>query len=172
MKTRLALLLLLTPIISLPLRAAHAEGAASRLISVLSCEENASPTEVASLIDALGGHTVVRAAAATDADYTLPNPINVFGQPVTVISVHPGSNADGDFTEYRSLFTAPAMVVARYAGIEPYQGIYKRQTGNNDVLLRFEPGGSYIVCEQGVRSVSKWIRREVRNLNQSQSIRR
>ncbi len=140
--------------------ASHAEDPASKLISVLSCESNASPAKVSGLISALGGHSLMSESAFTDVEYTLPNPINVFGQPIAVISVHPGSNADGDFTEYRSLFSAPAAAVARYAGITPDQGAYKRQAGNNDVLLRFEPGGSYIVCAQGVRSIPKWIKRE------------
>ena len=140
----------------------RADDAASQLISVLSCETNASPADVSGLIHTLGGHTLMSEAALTDVEYTLPNPISVFGQPVTMISVHPGSNSDGDFTEYRSLFTAPAATVARYAGITPDKGAYKRQAGNNDLSMRFEPGGSYIVCAQGVRSVSKWIKREYR----------
>jgi hypothetical protein len=140
----------------------RADDAASQLISVLSCETNASPADVSGLIHTLGGHTLMSEAALTDVEYTLPNPISVFGQRITVISVHPGSNADGDFTEYRSLFTTSAATVARYAGITPDQGVYKREAGNNDVLLRFEPGGSYIVCAQGVRSVKKWIKREYR----------
>ncbi|MFA6230905.1 MAG: hypothetical protein WC617_12165 [Rhodanobacter sp.] len=142
----------------------HAEDTASRLISVLSCESNASPAKVSGLIRALGGHSLMSESAFTDVEYTLPNPISVFGQPITAISVHPGSNADGDFTEYRSLFSAPAATVARYAGITLDQGAYKRQAGNNDVALRFEPAGSYIVCAQGVRSIPKWIRREYRGI--------
>lgn len=169
MKTCFISLLLFTACVALLPCVSHAEGTANRLISVLSCEENTSPAEVSSLIHALGGHMVVRESAPTDADYTLPNPIDVFGQPIAAISIHPGSNADGDFTEYRSRFEAPAAVVARYAGIEPNQGTYKRKVGNNDILLRFEPGGSYIVCAQGVRSVIKWIKREARNMNDSQS---
>jgi hypothetical protein len=149
----------------------HAQDAASQLISVLSCEANASPADVSGLIHTLGGHSLMSEAPMTDVEYTLPTPIHVFGQPVTLISVHPGSNADGDFTEYRSLFTASAATVAHYAGITPDQSAYKRQAGNNDISLRFEPGGSYIVCAQGVRSISKWIKREYRKYRDSDPVR-
>lgn len=164
MKAGLTHLLFLTTITALLPCASHAEDAASRLISVLSCESNASPANVSGLVHALGGHTLMSESALTDVEYTLPNPISVFGQPITQISVHSGSNADGDFTEYRSLFSAPAAPVAHYAGIVSDQGTYKRKAGNNDIVLRFEPGGSYIVCAQGVRSIPKWIRREYRDI--------
>ncbi len=164
MNTRLVALTLVAAVL-MPF-AASASSPASRLTLVLSCKSNASPAKVAGLIRELDGHTLMSESALTDVEYTLPTPINVFGQPVTQISVHPGNNTDGDFTEYRSRFSAPAATVARYAGITPDQGTYKRQDGNNDVILRFEPGGSYIVCAQGVRSVPKWIKREYRAIRE------
>jgi len=169
MKAPLTLLLSFTTLTMLLPCTSQAESKQSQLSSVLSCETNASPAEVSGLIHALGGHSLMSESALSDVEYTLPNPIPVFGRPIAVISVHPGSNSDGDFTEYRSLFSAPTATVARYAGIAPDQGAYKRQAGNNDVLLRFEPGGSYIVCAQGVRSVTKWIKREYRSMNKAES---
>lgn len=164
MKAGITYLALLTTLTALLPRASYAEDAASTLMAVLSCESNASPAKVSSLIHTLGGHTLMSESALTDVEYTLPTPISVFGQPITQISVHPGNNVDGDFTEYRSLFTVPAAAVAHYAGIVSDQGAYKRQAGNNDVSLRFEPAGSYIVCAQGVRSIPKWIRHEYRDI--------
>ena len=146
---------------------AHAKDARSQLVAVLSCDASASPAQVASLIKSLGGHTLLQAVPNTDVEYTLPNPIEVFSQPVSRIAVHPGKNTDGDFTEYRSAFDGPGDKVAQYAGIAPTNGAYRREVGNNDLTLRFEPGGSYIVCANGVRSVTKSIKREWRKVTKT-----
>lgn len=147
--------------------AVQAKDPRSQLTSVLKCETSASPAQVASLIKSLGGHTLVQAVPNTDVEYTLPNPIEVFSQPVSRIAVHPGKNTDGDFTEYRAAFDGPGDKVARYAGIWPTNGAYHREVGNNDLTLRFEPGVSYIVCANGVRSVTKSIKREWRKVTKT-----
>jgi len=144
--------------------AAHADDARTQLTAILSCNTSASPAKVESLIKSLGGHTLLREAPQTDVEYTLPNAVEVFSQKITQIAVHPWNNTDGDFTEYRSLFTGRADTVARYASITSANGAYQRHVGNNDLTLRFEPGGTYIVCANGVRSIGKSIKREWRKV--------
>lgn len=111
--------------------------AKAKLEKVLTCEQGADPEEVATLIKTLGGLPVVQASPLSDAEYTVPNPVELFGRPVTKISIHRGMNADGDFNEYGALFSGESIdTVAKIAGITPdAAGTY-----NNQWLYAFAAG--------------------------------
>jgi hypothetical protein len=140
--------------------------AKAELEQILACEKRADPEEVAAHIKTLGGIAVVHTSPLVDAEYTIPNPVDVFGRPITKISIHRGVNSDGDYNEYDALFTGESIdTIAKIAGITPdAAGIYRKEIGGNDLLLRPEVGATYIACANDVRTIMKTIKRIIKNL--------
>lgn len=136
------------------------------LEKILTCENDAPPEEVVSLIKMLGGVAIMQANDLSDAEYTIPNPVDIFGRPVTKISIHHGKNADGGFYEYGSLFTGESIgTVAKFAGIIPdAAGNYRKEIGSHDLILRKEAGATYVTCANDVRTIVKTINRTARNV--------
>lgn len=141
-----------------------------KLEKILSCSTSAQPAEVASLIKLLGGVTIVQRAPLSDAEYTVPNPVEVFGRPVTKISIHQGGNIDGDFNEYGSLFTGESFdAVARIAEVnKDAMGLYRKEVGDNDLILRPESGSTYVTCANDVRTAMKTYQRMARGVRANQ----
>jgi len=140
--------------------------AKARLERILTCEQSAGPKEVVALIKTLGGLSIIQTSPLLDAEYTVPHPVELFGRPVTKISIHRGMNADGDFNEYGALFSGESIdTVARIAGISPdATGRYRKKMGRHDLILRPEAGFTYITCANNVRTIGKAIRRTARNM--------
>lgn len=142
---------------------AHAADALAqaKLQAVLSCELSVAPNDVVGLIKQLGGKAIVQQSPESDAEYTLPNPVDVYGRPVTHVSLHKGSNGDGDFDEYTSTFSGESLsTIARLADVKPDPaGSYRKAFGNNDLILRNEAGATLITCANGVRSVVKTLKK-------------
>ncbi|MCB3688349.1 hypothetical protein H5782_11625 [Klebsiella pneumoniae] len=143
--------------------------AKAKLEKVLTCEQGADPEEVATLIKTLGGLSIVQASPLSDAEYTVPNPVELFGRPVTKISIHRGMNADGDFNEYGALFSGESIdTVAKIAGITPdAAGTYRKEVGGHDLILRPEAGATYITCANDVRTIVKTIKRTAKNVGKA-----
>lgn len=137
--------------------------AKAQLAKILGCEVAAKPEEVTSLIKTLGGLPIVQKSSLSDAEYTVPNPVEVFGRPITKISIHRGVNTDGDFHEYGALFSGESIdTVAKIAGITPSaDGSYRKEIGGRDLILRPEAGATYITCANDVRTFIKTIKRTV-----------
>lgn len=135
--------------------------AKAKLEKILSCSINAEPPEVLSLIKTLGGLGIVKKLPLSDAEYTIPNPVEVFGRPVTKISIHHGENADGEYNEYGSIFKGETFdTVARIAEVnKDATGLYRKEIKGNDLILRPEAGATYISCANDVRTFMKTIRR-------------
>lgn len=135
--------------------------AKAQLSKILSCEVGAKPEEVAALIKTLGGLPIVKTAPLSDAEYTVPTPVEVFGRPITKISIHRGANADGDFHEYGALFSGESIdTVAKIAEITPHaDGSYRKEISGRDLILRPEAGATYITCANDVRTFIKTIKR-------------
>lgn len=142
--------------------------AKAKLEKILTCEKGGDPDEVVSHIKTLGGLPIVQASAHSDAEYTVPNPVELFGRPVTKISIHRSMNSDGDFTEYGALFTGESIdTVAKIAGITPEGGTYRKAVGGHDLILRPEAGTTYITCANNVRTIAKTFMRNVRYMNKA-----
>jgi hypothetical protein len=143
--------------------------AKAKLEKILTCEQGADPQEVAAIIKTLGGLPIVQASPLSDAEYTIPNPVEIFGRPVTKISIHRGMNADGDFNEYSALFSGESInTVANIAGITPdVADTYRKEIGDHDLILRSEAGHTYITCANDVRTIVKTIKRTLKNMNET-----
>ncbi len=140
-----------------------AAAAKFQLEKVLTCEQSASPEEVGVLIRELGGRAIVHASRHTDAEYTVPNPVEIFGRPVTKISIHQGIDVDGNYNEYSAIFSGESIdTIAKIAGITPNaDGIYRKSVGGHDLTLRPEAGMTYIACSNDVRSMMRSIKHTV-----------
>ena len=137
--------------------------AKAQLAQILRCEVDAKPEEVAALIKTIGGLPIVQTAPLSDAEYTVPNPVEVFGRPITKISIHRGANSDGDFHEFGALFSGESIdTVAKIAAITPNaDGSYRKEIDGRDLILRPEAGATYITCANDVRTFVKTIKRTV-----------
>lgn len=162
MSKRLFLLSLCSLFVTAAAQAADS-AAKFQLEKVLTCEQSASPEEVVVLIRELGGRAIVHASRHTDAEYTVPNPVELFGRPVTKISIHQGIDADGDYNEYSAIFSGESIeTIAKIAGITPNaDGIYRKSVGGHDLTLRPEAGMTYIACSNDVRSMMRSIKHTV-----------
>ncbi|QOI07929.1 hypothetical protein [Pseudomonas savastanoi] len=135
--------------------------AGAQLARVLSCQQGASPSEVIKLIKVAGGKSIVQASDLSDGEYTLPNPLDVFGRPVTKIGIHEQSNGEGDFNEYSGQFSGESIAtVAKLADVpQDDVGEYRKEVGGHDLTLRAESGETYISCANDVRTVTKAVKR-------------
>lgn len=141
----------------------------AKLERVLTCERGAAPEEVVSLIKMLGGLPIVQSSPFSDAEYTVPSPVELFGRPITKISIHRGMNADGEFNEYGALFSGESIdTVAKLSGITlDAAGTYRKEVGGHDLILRSEAGATYITCANDVRTIMKTIKRTVKNMGKA-----
>lgn len=153
--------LIMASMVAIPHAYAAGVLAQAKLQAVLSCETSAKPAEVVAWIKQLGGKAIVQKSPESDAEYTLQSPVDVYGRPVTRLSLHKGSNGEGDFDEYSAIFTGePLATVARLADVSPdASGTYRKAIGGNDLVLRQESGVTYITCANGVRSVVKTLKK-------------
>ncbi|MDR6712134.1 hypothetical protein J2W83_001729 [Pseudomonas hunanensis] len=136
----------------------------ARLTQVLTCKRNVSPEQFEALVKAANGKAIVRASAIDDGEYTVPNPLDVYGRPVTQLSLHPGANGEGDFNGYGGAFSGESLqTVAKLAGIAKDEvGDYKQVVGNHDLWLYEDSGSTYINCSYDVRTVTKTIKSKAR----------
>lgn len=142
--------------------------AKAKLEQILTCQKGGDPDEVVSHIQTLGGLPILQAIPLADAEYTVPNPVELFGRPVTKISIHRSMNSDGDYNEYGALFTGESIdTVAKIAGITPEGGTYRKAVGGHDLILRPEAGTTYITCANNVRTIAKTFMRNVRYMNKA-----
>lgn len=134
--------------------------AEAELVQVLTCNKATTPERLLKVLAGLDG-LLVTGTSIGNAEYTIPNPVEVFGTPVTQISIRPNSNAEGDFTEYSALLgTESIFTVAKYADITPDSALgFKKPVGSHDLSLRAESGFTYVVCGQHVRSAYKTMKR-------------
>lgn len=137
----------------------------SRLINILACNTQEAPTAVASLVRTLGGIAIVNHHVRENYDFTLPNPIELFGQPVTRILVHPRSNDYGDYDEYAAVVdTANVAIVAQIAGIDvDPQGRYLQRIGGHEFRIREDQGVTTISCAYDVHTTWKSIKRHFKS---------
>lgn len=137
----------------------------ARLTQVLTCQRSVSPEDFKLLVKQAGGKSVVQASDDSDGEYTVPNPLDVFGRPVTQLSLHPGANGEGDFNEYTGVFSGEGLQTVAKLGDVPRDdlGDYRKQVGNHDLILKAEHGGTYITCSQDVRTITKSIKRTTRD---------
>lgn len=142
----------------------------AKLEKILTCSNSAQPTEVVALIKLLGGVSIVQKSPLADAEYTIPNPVEIFGRPVTKISIHQGANIDGGFNEYGSIFTGESFdAVARIAEVsKDAAGFYHKEVGDNDLILRPEAGSTYVTCANDVRTIMKSYERMARGVRANQ----
>ncbi|MGE8398803.1 hypothetical protein PisoF_02343 [Pseudomonas sp. IsoF] len=165
-----ALQLAVPLLVSLTCSGAYAEQvdqpeANARLAQVLTCQRNVSPEEFEALVKTAKGKAIVQASDLSDGEYTVPNPLDVFGRPVTRLALHPGSNGEGDFNSYSGAFSGESIqTVAKLAGVpkDPI-GDYKKEVGNHDQWLYVDSGSTYISCAYDVRTVAKTIKRTARD---------
>jgi len=137
--------------------------ASANLTKILSCEQSAKPKEVATYIKKLGGKAIVQASDLSDAQYTLPNPVDVFGRPVKQIMVHKAGGGEGDdYNEYSALLPGESIdAIAKAAGVAKDEvGDYRKEAGNNNISITRDPGDGvvYVTCVNNVRSVVKTIK--------------
>ena len=132
-----------------------------KLERIYTCQLDASPKEVYGLIVKLGGQPIVASGAIDDAEYTLSNPLDIYGRPVRKISIHHNQNDDGDFIEYGALFTNESLeTVASYANVYlDKNGQYIKHKGGNDLIFRAEQGATYVTCANDVRTFGKSVKR-------------
>jgi len=162
MKLSIAALSLLTLAATASVQAADVspKEANAQLARVLTCEQSASPSEVIKLIKSAGGKSIVQASDLSDGEYTLPNPLDVFGRPVTKIGIHEQSNGEGDFNEYSGQFSGESIAtVAKLADIpQDNVGEYRKEVGGHDLSLRAESLDTYVFCANDVRTIAKTVK--------------
>lgn len=163
MKLSIAVLSLLTLAATASVHAADVspKEASAQLARVLTCEQSASPSEVIKLIKSVGGKSIVQASDLSDGEYTLPNPLDVFGRPITKLGIHQQSNGEGDFNEYSGEFSGESIAtVAKLGDIAVDDvGDYRKEVGGHDLWLRVDSGATYISCANDVRTITKTIKR-------------
>lgn len=137
---------------------AHAENldqteARTRIGQVLTCKRAASPEQFDALVKAAKGQATVQASELSDAEYSLPQPVEVYGQPITQLTAHAASDGEGDFNEFSGVFEGKRVDdIARLSGIgKDDLGHYTQAVGNHDLSLRDESGSTYIACTQDKR---------------------
>lgn len=152
---------------------AHAEvinpiEAKERIAQIFACTNRTTPEEVVSLMAALGGKAIVMTSPYLDAEYTLPNPIEVFGKKVQNVSIHQKSNLDGSFTEYTALSTGDFELTTQIAGVaKDAFGRYRSEIGGNDLsLVEREDGAIEIICGNSVRTPLKSISRTLKSYSE------
>lgn len=128
------------------------------LEQIVSCQKGASPEEVEALILAFGGKRIVYAGVSlesSNADYTFPNPIELWGRPIRNFTISDG----WDGVSYYAFIEGESIqTIAKLAGITPNAAdYYSKEVGNHDLTLAPESGSTYIRCEQNVRSLSRSI---------------
>lgn len=135
-----------------------------QLEEILTCQRSASPDEVTQLVTTLGGKAIVQHSLNNaDVEFILPLSLDIFGRPVSKLSIHRGENSDGDFNEYSGIFSGEGIeTVAKLAEIKINKlGEFRKQIGNHDLILRPESGVTYITCANDVRTIMKSIKRKV-----------
>lgn len=164
-----ALQLAVPLLVSLACSTAYAEKldqpeANARLAQVLTCKRSVSPEQFEALVKAANGKAIVQASDLSDGEYTVPNPLDIYGRPVTRLSLHPGSNGEGDFNTYGGAFSGESIqTVAKLADIPKDEvGDYKKEAGNHDLWLYEDSGSTYISCSYDVRTVTKTIKAKAR----------
>ncbi|WP_286885674.1 hypothetical protein [Pseudomonas sp. UBA7456] len=141
----------------------------ARIAQVLTCKRPITPEKFAELVTAANGKVIVQASDLSDAEYTVPNPIDVFGRPITQLSVHSATDGEGDFNEFTGAFSGESIeTVAKLADIpQDDLGHYTKEMGNHDLSLRAEAGSTYISCANDKRTVVKAIKRTARDAAQA-----
>lgn len=136
----------------------------ARITQALTCKRNVSPEQFEALVKAANGKAIVQASDLSDGEYTVPNPLDVFGRPVTKLSMHPGSNGEGDFDTYSGAFTGESIqAVAKLADIPKNEfGQFKKEVGNHDLWLYEDGNDTYISCSYDMRTVVKTIKSTAR----------
>lgn len=163
MKTITAVAIIILALGLLPPAKAAKLSNTAQLQSALACQSTAKPEQVEALIHQLRGVRLV-GTSTTDAEYSLPNPVEVYGAPITRIIIHRNWNEDGEFVEYQSIFDGEFKLVATFANVAPdADGYYRKEIGNNDLILRPEAGVNYIACASGIRSFPKAVKRAFRS---------
>lgn len=137
---------------------AHAENldqteARTRIGQVLTCKRAVSPEQFDALVKAAKGQATVQASELSDAEYSLPQPVEVYGQPITQLTAHAASDGEGDFNEFSGVLKGKRVEdIARLSGIDKDDlGHYTQAVGNHDLSLRDESGSTYIACTQDKR---------------------
>ena len=137
---------------------AHAENldqteALTRISQVLTCKRVVSPEQFDALVTAAKGQATVQASELSDAEYSLAQPVEVYGQPITQLTVHAASDGEGDFNEFSGMFKGQRVEdIAKLSGIgKDDLGHYTQEVGNHDVSLRGESGSTYVACTQDKR---------------------
>lgn len=165
-----ALQLALPLLVSFACATAHAEKidppeANARITQALTCKRNISPEQFEALVKAANGKAIVQASDLSDGEYTVPNPLDVYGRAITRLSMHPGSNGEGDFNTYSGAFTGESIqAVAKLADIPKDEfGQYKKEVGNHDLWLYVDGSDTYISCSYDMRTVVKTLKRTARD---------
>ncbi|MBH3383296.1 hypothetical protein I5S53_04795 [Pseudomonas juntendi] len=164
-----ALKLALPLLVSLACTSVHAAEldpteANARLTQVLTCKRNVTPEQFEALVKAAHGKAIVQASDLSDGEYTVPNPLDVFGRAVTRLAMHPGSNGEGDFNTYYGVFTGESIqAVAKLADVPQDEfGQYKKEVGNHDLWLYADGSDTSISCSYDMRTVVKTIKSTAR----------
>ena len=151
------------------------EQAERELKRSLTCTRNASIDDMKKWVSTLGGTISVQTrfqngpvSEQNGWMIQLKDPIQIFGQDVSDISIMTASDDYGEYTEYSSLFSGQSIEsAAQFSDIQPdYDNAYKEQIYTRDLSIRPESGLSYIVCANNVRSVGKSIRYWARKIDQ------
>ncbi|QTP13375.1 hypothetical protein [Serratia symbiotica] len=143
-----------------------------QLSQILTCEENTTPEGFVALINKQSGGWIISGSQgdSIDGEYTVSNPVIIWGYQVRNFSYHKGSNEDGDFTEYRAVIPATsnsinARSVASRGNIpQVAEGYFYRAVGNHDLLIRQFNDDVVISCARDVRTTTKKINRFMREL--------
>lgn len=124
------------------------------LSAALSCQRASEAEEVLGLIRRLGGQPIVDGGLPEDAEFTLPNPIEIYGRPVNTIYVRPVEDRYGYYVEYGALFDGESIeAVADIAGILPDRdNVFRQEIDGRELMLRPESGESWIVCANELHS--------------------
>lgn len=155
MKTARMLLPLLISLASNTLLAENLDqdAAIAQIGQVLTCKRAVSPGQFAELVTAAKGKAMVQASELSDAEYTVPKPVEVFGRPITRLSVHDAGDGEGDFNEYTGQFSGESLqTVAKLGNIaQDDLGHYTKEVGKHDLSLRAEGGSAVISCANNKR---------------------
>lgn len=141
--------------------------ARERLEQIFTCTNSTTPEEVVSLMLALDGKAIVAKSPILDAEYTLPNPIDLFGKKVLNISIRQNSNVDGQFVEYVARAAGDFELTTQIAGVmKDALGRYRIEIDGNDLALVENNGDIEMICAISVRTPLKTINRTIKSYNE------
>ncbi|MEA9392172.1 hypothetical protein SJI19_16735 [Acerihabitans sp. TG2] len=145
-----------------------------RLSQAVTCQTNTTPDEFIDLLKSQHGGNLISGnqGAEEDGEFTVSNPVDIWGIKVRHFSFHKGSNEDGDFTEYRAIVpatsnTISAQSLAQIGNVPKIaDGYFYKSVGNNDLFIRQYGDDIVVSCANDVRTTRKSINRFIRNVQE------